>query len=311
VLEESGQQDSGSLLKFNTSYKFTPDLMGYVTISEGYRIGGNNGIAPCPDPLPPTQVACALPDEVQYSPDKTVNYEVGVHSQWLGGALTLNGAVFFIDWQDPQLQSATANASLPFTKNGQGAESRGVELSFDSRFTDALSLRGSYSYVKAELSDVAPALIRVYTPPGFGPTDPPEYVDGRKGDRLPGSPQRQATLFTEYSMPVAADWLLRLQYGVSYTGDIITRTGLRANGETLGGFTLHSAAATLSGGPWTVALYAQNLFNKYAITGTRSSRWFLQSVEDENGDIVRVRSYGRDVLRPREVGLRFTYDFEL
>lgn len=311
VLEASGQDDSGSLFKFNTSYKFTPDLMGYLTVSEGYRIGGNNGIAPCPDPLPSSQELCALPDEVQYAPDKTVNYELGVHSEWLGGALTLNGAVFFIDWQDPQLQSSTANGSLPYTKNGQGAESKGIEISFDSRLTDSWSLRGSYSYVQAELSDVAPDLIRVFTPPGFGPSDPAEYVDGQAGDRLPGSPEQQATLFTEYDMTLASDWSLRLQYGLSYTGDIITRAGLRGEGETLGGFTLHSAAATLSGGPWSVSLYAQNLFNKFAITGTRSRRSFIQEVSDDNGDIRRVRSYGEDVLRPREVGLRFSYDFEL
>ena len=92
---------------------------------------------------------------------------------------------------------------------------------------------------------------------------------------------------------------------------MITKPALRGNGETLPGFALHTASATLSGGPWSVSIYAQNLFNKYAVTGTRSNRWFIQSVEDENGDIRRVRSYGQDVLRPREVGLRFTYDFEL
>ncbi len=45
--------------------------------------------------------------------------------------------------------------------------------------------------------------------------------------------------------------------------------------------------------------------------GVRSTRNFIQTVADENGDPVRVRSYMEDVLRPREIGLRFSYDFKL
>ncbi|MCB1641103.1 MAG: hypothetical protein KDI37_05170, partial [Xanthomonadales bacterium] len=62
---------------------------------------------------------------------------------------------------------------------------------------------------------------------------------------------------------------------------------------------------------WSVQLYAENIWDKYAVTGVRSSRAFIQTVSDENGDPVTVRRYYQDVLRPREIGLRFVYDFEL
>ena len=55
--EPGGQEDDGWLYKFNTSYQFTPDILGYFTVSEGYRIGNSNGVGPCPDPLPPAQRA--------------------------------------------------------------------------------------------------------------------------------------------------------------------------------------------------------------------------------------------------------------
>ena len=57
-------------------------------------------------------------------------------------------------------------------------------------------------------------------------------------------------------------------------------------------------------------MYAQNLLNKYAVTGVRSIPAFVQTVADENGDPVRVRSYAHDVLRPREVGFRFSYSLD-
>lgn len=306
VFEDGGQSDSGSLFKFNTSYQFTDDLLGYFTVSEGYRIGNSNGIAPCPDPLPPNQIACALPDEMQFFPDQTTNYEIGIRSQWLDRRLTINSAIYYIDWEDPQLAGTTDNAALPITLNGEGAESRGMELSFDALLTDSLSLRGSFAVTRAELSEDAPALLATIIPPGFNPR---VDVDGRAGDRLPGSPEEQANLMLSYDTVVGEDWDLRLNYGVAAIGDILTRTGNRADGERLGGFSLHNASAILRGANWSVQLYAENLWNKYAVTGVRSSRPYVQTVSDENGDPVTVRRYYHDVLRPREFGLRFTYDF--
>ncbi|HAU21963.1 MAG TPA: TonB-dependent receptor, partial [Erythrobacter sp.] len=156
------QSDNGFLYKFNVSWEATDDLLIYATVSEGYRIGGVNGVGEC-GPFDPdaTQGACALApgqqfgpgpndisirDERQYSPDQTRNYEIGLKSTMLDGDLTLNGAFFYVDWIDPQLGSATINANIPITVNGGGAESEGVELSGSWRATDNLQFRGSFSY---------------------------------------------------------------------------------------------------------------------------------------------------------------------
>jgi len=61
-------------------------------------------------------------DERAYGPDITRNFELGAKTQWLGGALILNGAIFLVEWEDPQLSSATVNASIPITINAHGAE---------------------------------------------------------------------------------------------------------------------------------------------------------------------------------------------
>jgi outer membrane receptor protein involved in Fe transport len=74
---------------------------------------------------------------------------------------------------------------------------------------------------------------------------------------------------------------------------------------------VHHAAATLRAQSWSLSLYAENLFNKYAYTGVRSTPVSNQTVTDDDGNPVRVRSYYHDLLRPRQVGLRFTYDFSL
>ena len=49
------------------------------------------------------------------------------------------------------------------TVNGDGAESTGLEFSFNWLMTDNLSVRGSYSYSKAELTALAPDLLQHLT----------------------------------------------------------------------------------------------------------------------------------------------------
>jgi outer membrane receptor protein involved in Fe transport len=318
-LANDSQSDSGSLFKVNTSYQFTDDFMGYVTISEGFRLGASNGVPACTeqdydDIRNGVQVLCAEPDEVQFFPDTTTNYEVGVRTQWLDRKLTINGAVYYIDWSDPQLFAVTRNGALPITKNGDGAESTGLELSVSAVLTDRLTLDVGWAHTKAELSKTAPNVLRVFTPPGFGPGatydgGAAEYTDGLPGDRLPGSPENQAAVNVSYQVPMRGEWGLELNYGFAAISDIITTIGARAGGETLGSYSTHSLSAILRHDEWTVGLYAQNLTNEYAETGVRSRPSFVQTVADENGDPVRVRSYSHEVLRPREVGLKFSYAF--
>jgi iron complex outermembrane receptor protein len=310
-LERNSQSDSGSLFKLNTSYRFTDDFLGYVTISEGFRIGASNGIAPCTaeDLADPSQAVCALPHEVQYFPDTTTNYEVGVRTQWLDRRLTFNGAAYYIDWSGPQLLSTTVNGSLPITTNGDGAESKGIELSFEAAVTDRLTVGIGYSRTTAELSKAAPDVILDFS--GIDLTDgsPNDdvYVDGLAGDRLPGSPKDQGTVNVSYDLPLSGGRSISFNYGIASVGDMVTSIGQRGGGDRLGGFSVHSAAAALQSGQWTLGLYAQNLLNKYAVTGVRSVSAFNQAMSDVNGDPVTVRRYAQDVLRPREIGVKFTY----
>lgn len=300
-----GQSDSGVLYKINASYKASDSALLYLTVSEGYRIGNSNGVAPCPVPLPPTQIACALPNEMQYFPDKTKNYELGAKTTLFDGRLLLNGAIYYIDWKDPQVSSATENAAIPITINGTGARSYGAEVFFNASLTDHLSVRGSYAYNKAELTEDVPNLIRTISPPGFTPA----YEDGLSGDRLPGYPQHQASAFVSYKRPLANGLDFAMNYGVIAQSEVLTRTGGRGSSLTLDGYSLHNVSATLSSDRWRATLFVDNLFNNYVESGVISSPPFNQIVSDINDDPVHVRSFQVNVLPPRVFGIRLTYDW--
>ncbi|MBK8197987.1 MAG: TonB-dependent receptor [Acidobacteria bacterium] len=321
--EKTGQSDEGTLFKFNTSYDFTEDLLGYLTVSEGYRIGNSNGVGQCDpfDPLQPNlQGACALApgqqygpnpgdistrDERQYLPDTTTNYEVGFKSTLAGGRVTLNGAVYYVEWTDPQLTSATINASIPITVNADGAESKGIELNGVWAATDALTLRGSYSHTEASLTAPAPGLVQSITPPGFGTI----LIDGRDGDRLPGSSEDQFSVFGSYVYDLVSGRTLTFNGGYAWQGDVLTRTGSLGDGITLDSYGVANASVVYDTGPWSATLFINNLFDEYYETGAVSTPLFNQVLTDDDGGPVYVRSYYTYAGAPRVIGARFNYKF--
>lgn len=309
------QKDDGLLGKINVAWKATPDLLLYATASQGFRIGASNGVGQCPEPFDPNapQSVCALApgqqyaeapdlfstrDERQYTADKTNNYEIGAKSTWLGGDLTLNGALYFIEWTDPQLSSATVNGSQPITVNADGAESKGVELSADWRVTDQFNVRGSYSYTKSELTAAVPDLIRTITTPGFAPA----FEDGQSGDRLPGSPENQFSVFASYDHPFW-DGSLQWNAGYSWQGDVLSRTGGRGSSLTLDAYGIANASVVYDAGGWKGTLFVNNVFDEYAETGVNGTSLLNQTVSDAN-----VRAYYTYVAPPRTIGVRFTWD---
>lgn len=292
ALQTNEADDDGSLFKFNIGYDLTDDALLYFTASEGYRIGGVNSVTPCTedDLSSQAQALCALPDEISILPDQTTNYELGLHSTWLNNKLILNGSIFYIDWTDIQISDVTENGGLPITVNGGEAVSKGVELSWRGLLGNGWSTQGSYAYTNAELA-----------------TDEPAFVDGDdafSGDRLPGSPEHSFSFGLTYDTEVFGGMPLLINYGMTYTGDVYTRVGLRDFGEELPSYTLHNLSMTLSGDVWDVTLYSKNLFDKYAVTSTRAGREDIRQVAGFD-----VRSYGQFINQPRTVGVEFTYNF--
>lgn len=306
--------DTGNLFKFNISYDFTPNFLGYLTFSEGFRIGGANEVAKCPDPLPDQQNLCGLPNELLYSPDTTENIELGIKSTWFKNKLHINGALFNVDWNDAQVASATVNGALGITTNAAGANSRGIELSTRMILSDELSAYATYGYAKAELTARAPALYPVLD------EDFADEYDGQDGDRLPGSPEHQLSFGVSYSTEVFGHYQLDVNYGLTYQSDVITSVGLRNHGETIPGFSVSNLSAVLADGDWSVTFFIDNLFDKYAYTSTRNSlRNIGQAVSPSGASRPAAnsnrfdlqRGYGHFILTPRTIGVEFNYMFDL
>ncbi|WP_231958777.1 TonB-dependent receptor [Altererythrobacter sp. B11] len=305
---DAGQD--GWVWKFNSSYEFTPDVMLYATYSKGYRIGGPNRVAPCdpsipenPDEYDGPQVICALPSEIQYGPDTTKNIEVGIRAQLFDRALGINFNVFRIKWDGLQVASATTYGVTGITVNGGGARSQGFETSFQLRPVPELSIQGTYSYTDAKLTDDAPGIISVNDPAGSYPSAPVK-LDALDGDRLPGSTKNSGSLGATYTMPLTNGDLIA-NWTATYRGSVVSRLGWdRAYGDKIPSYVLNRASLTYETDSYSLSLFANNIFDKYAVASVANDR-----SRTGLNDGVLLRYYRQTVVTPRTVGIEGRYKF--
>jgi outer membrane receptor protein involved in Fe transport len=280
---------SGAVWKANTSYKFNDNLLGYFTYSTGYRVGGVNRVVPCILPLKPGQNLCALPNELSFGPDKTRNMEVGVRGSLFDKRVQFTLDAYHINWNGVQVPSQTVNGAIGITVNGATAISQGMDASATVKITPNLSVSGTYSYVDAHLTAFAPGIL----------VSQGVLYDGQKGDRLPGSQKNSGSAQLNYSYPLGGGRKIEANWAAVYHGDIDSKLGLRANGESIPSYVTHSASVNFVNKMFDVGLFADNIFDKYAVTAISND---ISSFNQVRTNVVE-RYYAHSVLTPRRVGV--------
>lgn len=180
---------SGVNPKLALQLEVSESVAAYLTTARGFRFGGVQIVGPSPasPDVPPT-----------YAPDSVWNYELGVRTEWLENTLELDGAVFYIDWEDPQVPSTTGGAvPLNIIDNLDGARSAGAELGL--RY--AIPLPGLLLELGAAYTDAETT----------APYRAPNGTTVPAGTRLPCYAELQGAAALRYRAilgPVALDGLL-------------------------------------------------------------------------------------------------------
>jgi outer membrane receptor protein involved in Fe transport len=244
------------ILKFNTSYDFTPDLKLYATYSEGFRRGGANA-------LPVSGTYASLPDLLNYTPDKSKNYEIGVKGLLFDRSLRYAVDVFRIDLDNFQFNSFSASA-FPAVFNGTKARSKGGEFEMDYQVTHRLTLGLSYAYTDAKVLesftvyDLAPYALVTTPPPPLVPA-----VTVQADSRLPVTPYNSANATVDYFIPVSSA-TVRLHGSVAYRDSApayIDQTSARY--WVIPSSILVNGRITYdSGNKWAADLFVNNLTNE-------------------------------------------------
>ncbi len=133
----------------NLSFDMTDDLMVYASYSEGFKSGGFSQrvfppiVAPFTAP-PGTPDIDLIPT---FQPESVKVYELGFKYSGLDGRLRLNGAAFYTDYSDLQVQVFTSVA--PITKNAGAATIKGAELELQATPADGWFVEAGLGYLDA------------------------------------------------------------------------------------------------------------------------------------------------------------------
>ncbi len=126
--------------QFTGAYHVSPAQMIYATAARGFKAGGFNAASPA--------------GSEGYDPEHSWNYEVGIKTLLGSSRVSLNGSLFFIDWDD--LQVYLPNPAVPaqfFVDNAGAASSKGVELELNARVLQGCDFFAGLGYTNARFSE--------------------------------------------------------------------------------------------------------------------------------------------------------------
>lgn len=164
--------------QFTAAYHLTTGRTVYATASRGFKAGGFNAASPT--------------GSEAYNQERSWNYEAGAKTSWLADRLSLNAAVFYLDWTD--LQVNLPNPAVPgqfYISNAGGATSKGVEGELSVRPMADLDLFGGVGYTNARFNS--------------GSVSGGANVGGNK---LSNTPDYTFNAGVQYARPVSSEFTL-------------------------------------------------------------------------------------------------------
>ena len=257
----------------NLAYNWTGDLLTYVSYSEGFKSGGFvQRVFP-----PKTEVP-------SFEPETAKVYELGF--KWLGldERVRLNGAAFFTDYEN--LQVEINDNIAPVTRNAAEAEISGFELELTAVPGTNWLIQAGIGYLDAEYTRLDPnqnfsADIRELT------------LDSE----LVNAPEWTGNLGVQYTATFGGGSQLIPRVDVAYTDDVF-KDALNFPELKQDSYTLVDAYLTYitPQGSWEAALFGTNLTDEEYITSG-----FANGLTQG-----RITA---NVARPRQWGASLTYRF--
>lgn len=204
------------LPRFTVNWSVTDDMMLYGVVSKGNKPGDFNTSSNIRD------------NQRAVDEEEAWNYEMGVKSTIMDGRATLNGAVYYIDWEKQQLTTTTAGAdgsgSFSILDNLGETEIWGAEIEFNASLTQWWDLYVGYAYTDSEIKDYRISAVDSVTPNGMlsGYEEAAQFgfpyaANGDvviSGTELPQVSKHQATISNTFSGNVTDnwDWFARVDY---------------------------------------------------------------------------------------------------
>ncbi|KIX11044.1 TonB-dependent receptor [Dethiosulfatarculus sandiegensis] len=142
ALPDLDKTDSQFLSKFAVDYRFSPLVMAYASLTQGWRSGGYFNMSSF----------TTDPEMVKFEKETSWTYELGAKTQFLGGRLLVNAALFHTIYDDFQDKVMTSSLQS-YLMNAGEVHMSGFELESKAHLSDCLVLTASVGYVHGEYKD--------------------------------------------------------------------------------------------------------------------------------------------------------------
>lgn len=221
------------LPKAGVSMDWTPDVTTTFTVQRAYRSGGSSQ-----NPARATLVA--------YDPEYSWNYEGSLRSRWLGGRLTVNANVFYVDWRNQQTTAFFGLNTYDYnTVNAGKSHLYGGELEVQGRLNRMIDAYLSAGYVRTTYDR--------FTLP-TGSTSTVDLV----GSQFPYAPRW--TLAGGINGRFGA---ITGNVNANYRSSVYTVVGTAQNQSRVAGRTVVNARLGYDGGRWAPFAFVRNLLDAH------------------------------------------------
>jgi len=228
-------------------YKFTPDVMGYVSATKGYKAGGYNSV----------QVGS------RFQPEKVWNYEAGIKTVFPEQNLLFNSSVYYYKYTNRQsltLDPNTAGSGVPrYLVNSTDQEAKGLELEAQWQPVDDLRLSFTGAYIDATYS-------KAVAPSGVSLSGQPT-----------GEPKFSFAAALGYTWHAVAGGKLEANINHAFRGESRCNRDSQLQGTCQVSPNFSTGASqqrtdarldwSAANDHWGVAFYVNNLFDKRYVTG--------------------------------------------
>jgi len=267
--------ETATSAKFAANYKVTPSNLVYAQASQGFRPGGVNGDVPdaCLSSL--QAIGYSNANQVfAYNPDSLWEYELGSKNQFLRGALTVNGDIYYIDWKHAQVAQNLACGDQ-ILSNSAGVTSEGAELEIKAHPLAGLNLSFAADYEQATFDQTSVSAQTV------------------AGATLPNVPKWSLSGSGEYTHHVYEDINGYIFGNINFVDSRMNDLPLVQPNFYLPSYVDIGMRVGITRGPLDIALYVKNLTNKIA---------FLSFSYDSGYNYLTINE-------PRTVGLEVNRHF--
>ena len=320
VNQDGTTTEEDTIIKVSLDYQLTDDIMLYSVYSEGYRPATQNRNA---GRLAARQTgvyegyvvpAVAVTDTLE-------NIEFGMKGTFLDGTLRLNATYYQSEIENLQVSRFDPSnvAFLVFMENVGDAESSGIDADFQWAATDQLTISGAFSILDTEITKVTDQLQGVAVPVG---SDLPLAADfsGNLRARYDFTMDSiGADAFVSASLTYRGETLAGIVGSAAFMDD----TGKLAYGAESGierqneGGTFGTVNDSNDALPLNSRFVNDAATTLNASMGLSKDNWnaefFINNITSEEGAMTETAgkfTAEQSIMRPRTMGLRFSYNFE-